>query len=32
MNDLDAFVRWFCKATGHEPYPFQIRFTCERDQ
>ncbi|WHZ25390.1 MAG: CRISPR-associated helicase Cas3 [Nitrospira sp.] len=29
MNNRDAFVRWFEQATGHEPYPFQIRFACE---
>ncbi|MDF0672868.1 MAG: hypothetical protein P0120_00800 [Nitrospira sp.] len=28
MNNRDAFVRWFEQATGHEPYPFQIRFAC----
>ena len=26
MNNTDKFVRWFRQATGHEPYPFQIRF------
>lgn len=26
MNNPDAFIRWFTRATGHEPYPFQIRF------
>lgn len=29
MNNRDAFVRWFEQATGHGPYPFQIRFACE---
>ena len=29
MNNQDAFRRWFLQATGHEPYPFQIRFACE---
>ncbi len=23
------FEVWFKKATGHDPYPFQIRFACE---
>jgi hypothetical protein len=26
MKNKDTFVRWFRQATGHEPYPFQIRF------
>lgn len=30
MSINDAFVRWFRQATGNEPYPFQIRFACER--
>ncbi len=31
MNDntRQHFTRWFQHATGHEPYPFQIRFACE---
>jgi CRISPR-associated endonuclease/helicase Cas3 len=29
MSTKDAFARWFRQATGHEPYPFQIRFACE---
>ena len=31
MNSEVEFVRWFRHATGHEPYPFQIRFACEPD-
>ncbi len=23
------FAVWFRQATGHEPYPFQVRFACE---
>lgn len=26
MSNRDVFVRWFQRATGNEPYPFQIRF------
>lgn len=29
MSNRDAFARWFHKATGNEPYPFQIHFACE---
>ncbi len=30
MNDgtSQQFASWFHQATGHEPYPFQIRFAC----
>ncbi len=28
MKSQDAFPKWFEQATGHEPYPFQIRFAC----
>lgn len=28
MDNHDAFARLFWNATGNEPYPFQIRFTC----
>ncbi|MCP9455414.1 MAG: hypothetical protein NNA18_04800 [Nitrospira sp.] len=27
MNN--PFKKWFEQATGHTPYPFQIRFACE---
>jgi hypothetical protein len=30
MSDNGAFVRWFKHETGNEPYPFQVRFACER--
>lgn len=26
MSNKNEFVRWFTQATGHESYPFQIRF------
>jgi hypothetical protein len=26
MTDDMRFTDWFKRATGHEPYPFQIRF------
>ena len=26
MNDAHQFTEWFVRATGNEPYPFQIRF------
>lgn len=30
MTKMDnAFTQWFRQATGHNPYPFQIRFACE---
>lgn len=29
MNNEEAFAPWFQDATGHVPYPFQIRFACE---
>lgn len=28
MNDAHQFTKWFVRATGKEPYPFQIRFAC----
>lgn len=28
MTSHDRFKEWFRKATGHEPYPFQVRFAC----
>lgn len=24
-----AFEQWFKQATGHDPYPFQVRFACD---
>jgi len=29
MSAEQEFAAWFQSATGHEPYPFQIRFACE---
>jgi len=29
MKSEKEFIRWFQQATGHEPYPFQIRFACD---
>jgi CRISPR-associated endonuclease/helicase Cas3 len=31
MNDEtnQQFTAWFHQATGHEPYPFQVRFACD---
>lgn len=29
MSSVKDFERWFRQATGHEPYPFQVRFACE---
>lgn len=26
MSGSYQFAEWFMRATGHEPYPFQIRF------
>lgn len=30
MTNPNRFTEWFRKATGHEPYSFQIRFACEQ--
>lgn len=29
MSEEARFVNWFKESTGHEPYPFQVRFACE---
>ncbi|MEW6247046.1 MAG: hypothetical protein AB1555_10085 [Nitrospirota bacterium] len=29
VGNGEQFSRWFKQATGHEPYPFQIRFACD---
>ncbi|MCS6290688.1 MAG: CRISPR-associated helicase Cas3' [Nitrospira sp.] len=29
MSEIHQFANWFARATGNEPYPFQIRFACE---
>lgn len=29
MSERHQFAEWFMRATGHEPYHFQIRFACE---
>ncbi|HNP82242.1 MAG TPA: CRISPR-associated helicase Cas3' [Nitrospira sp.] len=29
MSERYQFAKWFMRATGHEPYPFQVRFACE---
>ncbi len=29
MSEERQFAEWFTRATGNEPYPFQIRFACE---
>lgn len=26
---MPSFDEWFQRATGHKPYPFQVRFACE---
>jgi CRISPR-associated endonuclease/helicase Cas3 len=28
MSEEVRFVNWFKESTGHEPYPFQVRFAC----
>lgn len=28
MNQKQDFAEWFKRATGNEPYPYQIRFAC----
>jgi CRISPR/Cas system-associated endonuclease/helicase Cas3 len=28
MGNEAEFKQWFRDATGHDPYPFQIRFAC----
>lgn len=29
MSTENDFVTWFQRATGHKPYPFQVRFACD---
>jgi hypothetical protein len=29
MTNHDSFNEWFQNATGHAPYPFQVRFAYE---
>ena len=29
MSESRQFADWFKRATGNEPYPFQLRFACE---
>lgn len=29
MSEGRQFAEWFMRATGNEPYPFQIRFACD---
>ncbi len=29
VDASERFARWFQQATGHAPYPFQIRFACD---
>lgn len=26
---MSSFDEWFKRATGNDPYPFQVRFACE---
>lgn len=30
MKDTQEFKLWFHRATGYEPYPYQVRFACEQ--
>lgn len=30
MSQERQFSEWFKQATGYVPYPFQVRFACER--
>ena len=29
MTNHHRFKEWLHKTTGHEPYPFQVRFACD---
>lgn len=29
MTNHNGFEDWFQQATGHAPYPFQVRFACD---
>jgi len=28
MSEIHQFANWFERATGNQPYPYQIRFAC----
>lgn len=29
MSRDHRFIQWFQQATGHAPFPFQVRFACD---